>query len=285
MKNGALIAVFSLLASVPLARADPLAKPVVQVRFDLAEENYAAAFLDEDETLLVDDLSLALAEVLKDRIGFIDFTLENKDDFLLIKLGKRSNEPGSDGIRPVYFWVSAEGPRVHDSGQVDWLFRALDRSADAPGSSINFAEEVLTAFEGHLKSDHDRLVEKVLSKIVLADHAHPWSAHERWVLPYSRLELRVDHDTAFTIRARVSKGGVSSLAKQTAIDIGDIEPPNPDIPSHFHHKIVAELEGEPQLATADSVEAQEIYLIRYHRLSDHLLTPVPPSQVSEEQQP
>ena len=272
-----LLAAACLVSSVPAA-AD-LGKPVMAVEFDLAEENYRQALDDSQEADIKRAVEAGLVNALRARIGFIDFAQDATGDRLLIKLGKRAGEPGSGGIRPIRFWVSAEGNRVRSGGELlAWVFRPLTGFNNSPGEQHSFVAEIVATFTDHLESNTGPLVESVLSRVMLERHAHPMAAQGRWILPFTSDDLRIDVKSMFVIRAIIRTDLFESTEEQRAELEGRVRP-GAALPPEFHSKILAKVIGQHSMQGAQSVEADGIYVVTYRIPSAPALSSTPPSQL------
>ncbi len=272
-----LLAAAWLAAPAPL-RAE-LGKPAMAVKFELAEENYRQALDDAQEAEIENAVEAGLVEALGARIGFIDFSQTATGNRLVVRLGKRAGDPGANGIRPIRFWISAEGDRVRSDGApLAWDFRPLTRFNDSPGEPRRFVEEIVSKFAGQLESNAGLLVERVLSRVMLEKDAHPLAAHGRWVLPFTSDDLHIDVKSVFLIRATIRTDLFESTEEQRAELEGRV-PPGSALPAELHSKILAKVVGEHSMQGARSVESEGIFVVVYRTPSQPALSSTLPAEL------
>lgn len=226
----------------------------LQVICELSEHRYRNDLTDPEIRQIDADCASEMAELLDDKINFLDFVAgEPRPNQLTIKLGKTKLEADPNAIRAVNFEIEVSGANVREAGKpVTWEFRSLDEYPDVPPAD-GFVDAILARFAKILKHNDKQLVQDQLGRLVIAGSAFPMPADESWLLPFSREELGVADKSEFKIKAALVFPSSEERFTYQVILIGDFAVAN-HVPSEFHHKVKALHQGDDTLSKEESIK-------------------------------
>lgn len=261
-----------LFLMLPVAGwAQVIAKPAVQVVFEIREPTYRQRFADVQIPQIESTAASEVARSLGTRFEFLTFATTTQPWQLLVGLGNASGM----GPRDVALHVDLafEGESLLGEDEPFALpFRRdeqwLTSLGDAQGRAL--VAEIQTALTAALRSQADPLVDRVLGRIRLASVAHlSISAHDvGWILPFSKAELALDDDSRFVLRARIELPDQVLTPEQPLRASGETSATG-SVPPEFRLKIRARLtdaEQAEELRRAVSAQALELRMARYRHL-------------------
>ena len=267
--------VFMLLAtfSTPITAIERLS---LEVTCRLAEHRYRINLTDGEIKQIEADCATETAGLLGKKIGFLSFVAgEERDNKLVIRIGKNKQEADPNAIRPVNFEIEVDGSNVMEQGEpVIWNFRSVAEYLQVP-SAATFADAVAVRFGERLESNEDQLVRGQLGRLVIAGTAFPMPTEQSWLLPFSRDELGIADNSEFKIKAALVFPSSEERFTYNVILFGDFASAS-DVPSEFHNKAKAlhlsddkltQAASIQRLTTADGVRVEYVAISHYVPMS------------------
>ena len=286
--NKRLFLLLILCASYPIQPA-AIERLSLQVVCEIAEERYRRNLTAPEIAAIERHCADAVAVLLGSRIGFVDFVAdEARDNRFIVKLGKTRDEADPNAIREVKFELRVSGPLARERGrEVSWKFRGLAESLNAIAPDT-FADEITLRFAEALANGERQLVQDQLGRLVIADSAYPMPEDSSWVLPFSREDLRLAHNSEFRINAALVFPSSEEQYTYLVVLIGDFAEAS-HVPPEFHHKGKALHQGDDQnsreasiarLERASEVQVRHVTISHYEQPLD--VAPTAPSELDLE---
>jgi hypothetical protein len=249
----------------------------VQVTCELAEARYLLGIPPADIVTAEADCAARLAELLNTRFAFLDFVaVENRDNKLLVRIGKSKDEVDAGAIRDVNMEISVDGPGVKESGrQVSWLFRSKEEFFYTPAADT-FGDAVAVRLGEGLQNNSAQLVEDQLGRLEIANSAWALPDDKSWLLPFSRGELSLADNSTFKIKAKLITP--PSIERFTySVELFGEFASAADVPLEFHNTVKAlhlrddkleQAESIERLKNAQEVEVMHIVVSRYVKANE-----------------
>lgn len=226
----------------------------VQVTCELAEARYRFGMPAADIATAEAGCAARLAELLNIRFAFLEFVAgENRDNKLLVRIGKSAVEVSPDAIRDVDMQISVDGPNVKEAGkEVSWTFRGKQSFFYTPAAD-SFGDDVVVEFAAGLQENATQLVQDQLGRLEIANSAHALPDDKSWLLPFSRGELGLADNSTFKIKAKLITPPSEERFTYSVELFGDFASAA-DVPAEFHNSVKALHLRDDRLEQAESIE-------------------------------
>ncbi len=252
MKRCLIVAILAC-GLLPLT-ARPFDRLSVEVVCELAEHRYRLGLTREQIVGIETECGRRLAEVLAQRVRFLDFTSGTaRDDRMIVRIGKSASEADPRSFRPVDMEISVAGDDVAPGGEpVVWTFRALDEYLQVPSAEA-FADAIALRFADELERKEGYLVEAQLSRLQIAESAYPIPEDQSWLLPFERGDLGIADDSLLQIKAELQTPSSHERFTYTVALFGNFTSAA-GVPPEFHNKLKALHLRDDKLAQDESIE-------------------------------
>ena len=249
-----------VLAVPAVAAADD--RPVIKVRFVIADVSYKLKFADSDRPAVEGAAAARIAERLGARIGFVRFTTQDGPDTVLTFELNRQDPSGTGDIREVGFHVTLRQQGQPLGDRVYVMFRPQTESlAPIPG------REALTESIGPKVAEAAAPrgpITALLSAIPIARQALLVQNPLGWVIPYRHDDLCMDEasvvrlsntvDSPMTTVVRQFTAKTSGRAKQGELRGRIFGEPHPVAQDHLD-----DLRNTP----AERIRVDGVYVVQY----------------------
>jgi hypothetical protein len=226
----------------------------VEVVCQLAEQRYRLALSGAKVSEIEKNCGQQLAEVLGKKFGFLLFVSgEDRDDQLIIRIGKSAQEADPSEFRAVDAEMWVEGSNVSGRGEVvTWTFQKLEDYLRVPAAD-SFAAAITERFAAEFENIEAHFVRAQLANLGIANTAHPMPGDGSWLLPFTREELGVGYDSVFKIEAILTVAAGTERFDYEVELFGDFNTAV-DVPQVYHHKVKALHLRDDKLSREESLE-------------------------------
>lgn len=226
----------------------------IEVVCQLAEHRYRLGLTTDQIVGIESDCGRRLAELLAQRVRFLEFTSgAARDNRMVVRIGKSASEAHPRGFRPVDMEIFVQGSDAAPGGEpVVWNFRTLDEHLQMP-SAASFADAIALRFADELQRNEGHLVEAQLSRLRIAESAFPLPEDQSWLLPFESGDLGIADDSLLQIKAELQTPSSNERFTYTVALFGNFST-GAGVPPEFHNKLKALHLRDDKLAQEDSIE-------------------------------
>ncbi|MCK5051577.1 MAG: hypothetical protein KAS53_07600 [Candidatus Cloacimonetes bacterium] len=263
-------------------------KPLLSVKFKITERNYQDYFRDQIQRI-EEEATKKIITALRDYYVFLNLTENESADSLIITLHNRQEATHLSQLREVGFFVTIRG--THISGEIDpvyWKFRPMEEYNRPLGTVSGFIREVTLAFTNNLSERKDMLVERLFSKIIIANNPLSIRDHLIWILPFSKEDLGINDFSQFLIEVGFREP-FGLIKRRFVIEAtGVFDSNNDDVLNEYYLGILTEAIQEQghleDIRGNTPMEVQELYIIKYIPYYGDAITTVSPVELSVEEE-
>jgi len=163
----------------------------------------------------------------------------------------------------VVFWICLGSCEDRSASSVVWIFRPKEAYDLSIGDWRNFQTQLCLSLAGHLRdrSKVEDLVEKVFSKIRLADSAFHIPTTLDWAMPFSREETGLAEGSQFQVTTQYADAyGNKSLPYR--VEASGATDKSEAIPLLYREKIRCETKYPPRQWPND-IKVEAVFLTKY----------------------
>lgn len=268
-----------LISNFP-ASVLPDDKPTLTLSFKIAQGDYCQRFPGDTLLIIEKTCMKGITDLLNSYFGFLRFTEDRSPDSLLITLDDGQEPTAFAKMPEVGFWITVRGP--HISGRIQevyWIFRPWENYDLPLGSQAALINEVLEKLGNRFRKEDHEMVERLFSKIQLADTALPIREELTWVLPFTRKVLCVDDDSQFWIENEFRDSLGTSRRRYTTLANGDYDPVDIDPLNRYCLGIKTEAIREQQYLDKvrgnTPMDVKGVYIYQYFPYREEIRTVSP----------
>ena len=267
------IITLSLFSNVIVAQS----KPKVEVQFNILYPLYIEAY-EDDMNFISSDISGMLKDLLNKNYPFIQFDSNSPDYLLSITLDKDPNEHSLSTIGPTKFrmFLIPKNGIKPDSMDIAFFRDAGQATAGLPGDKEGFIAEIRPTLANGMNNIKIQIVTDILSQVKICDDVHPLPS-KKWVIPFSRNELKIDNGSELQLETTVPDPDVTKRdCSYSTIVLGDAT--TPGLPALYRSKILCEIKNpgnsnEPCIEGIPEATLTGVYLKKFVPYSMSIITP------------
>ena len=252
-------------------------KPKVEVQFNILYPLYIEAYEDDLDFISSETFKM-LKSLLNKNYPFIQFDSSSTSYLLSITLDKDPNEHSLSTIGPTKFrmFLIPKNGEAPDSMDITFFRDAGQATAGLPGDKEGFLAEIIPTLADGMNNIKIQIVTDILSHVKICDNVLLLPT-KRWVIPFSRNELKIDNGSEFQLNSTVPDPDVTSRnCIFSTIVLGDAG--TTITPALYRSKIVCEIKdpansNQPCFEKIPNATLTGVYLKKFIPYSMSVLTP------------